>query len=52
MYNYLQPLVASIVAILIGLDKFTIWKGLASIFIFFGVYLVTQSKSKSGTIGN
>ena len=46
MYNYVQPLVASLVAIIIGLDSFNFIKLLAAIFIFIGVFLVTQSKSR------
>lgn len=46
MYNNMQPLIASIVAIFLGMDKFTVEKLIAAILIFGGVYLVTQSKSK------
>lgn len=47
MYNNLQPLIASIVAIALMGEKFTIEKLIAAIFIFGGVYLVTTSKSKA-----
>lgn len=47
MYNNLQPLIASGVAISIGMDHFSITKVIAGIFIFGGVYLVTMSKSKA-----
>lgn len=47
MYNNLQPLIASAVAISMGMDKFTIEKMIAAILIFGGVYLVTMSKSKA-----
>lgn len=47
MYNNMQPLIASTVAIFMGMDKFTIEKLIAAILIFGGVYLVTQSKSKA-----
>ena len=47
MYNYVQPLVAGIVAISLGMDTFGFLKGLAVIFVFLGVYIVTQSKSKA-----
>lgn len=47
MYNNLQPLIASGVAIAVGMDKFTITKLIAALFIFGGVYLVTISKSKA-----
>lgn len=46
MYNYVQPIVATIVGILLGLDSFTIVKGFAIILIFTGVWLVTISKAK------
>lgn len=47
MYNNMQPLIASGVAISMGMDKFTIEKLIAALLIFGGVYLVTQSKSKA-----
>lgn len=47
MYNNVQPIVASVVAIYMGMDKFTIEKLLSCIVIFLGVYLVTKSKSKA-----
>lgn len=47
MYNYLQPVMASIVAIYVGLDTFGIQQGLAALLVFSGVYIVTQSKSRA-----
>ncbi|MDR2764237.1 MAG: DMT family transporter [Tannerella sp.] len=47
MYNYLQPLVSSIVAVVAGMDVFGWSKGIASLLVFLGVYLVTQSKSRA-----
>ena len=47
MYNYLQPLVSSLVAVALGMDVFGWTKGGASILIFLGVYVVTQSKSRA-----
>ncbi|MGL5319038.1 MAG: DMT family transporter [Bacteroidales bacterium] len=47
MYNYVQPLVASFVAIGIGQDHFSMDKLLVGIVIFYGVYLVTMSKSRA-----
>ncbi|MDR2139966.1 MAG: DMT family transporter [Tannerella sp.] len=47
MYNYLQPIVASAVAVATGMDAFGWSKGIASLLVFFGVYLVTQSKSRA-----
>ena len=46
MYNYIQPVVATIVAVLIGMGTFGWVKALASALIFAGVYVVTQSKSR------
>ncbi len=47
MYNYLQPIVAALIAVLIGQDSFT-WEKLGSaVMVFFGVYLVTISKSRA-----
>lgn len=48
MYNYIQPLVACIVAVCWGMDSFNFIKGMAVIFIFGGVYLVTSSRSRKG----
>lgn len=47
MYNNLQPLIASFIAIVMGQDKFSIEKIISGALILFGVYLVTQSKSKA-----
>ncbi|MDR0726095.1 MAG: DMT family transporter [Prevotellaceae bacterium] len=47
MYNYLQPLVSSFVAVALGMDTFGWIKSIAAILIFFGVYIVTQSKSRA-----
>ncbi len=46
MYNYLQPLMASVISIFLGKETFTWIKPIAAILIFMGVYLVTTSKSK------
>jgi len=47
MYNYVQPLVASLVTVLSGMDRFTFGKGCAVVLVFLGVYIVTQSKSRA-----
>jgi len=47
MYNYVQPIVASLVAIVIGIDSFGYEQALAGLLVFSGVYIVTQSKSKA-----
>ena len=45
MYNYLQPIVSSLVAVALGMDKFGLVKGSATVLVFLGVYIVTTSKS-------
>ena len=47
MYNYVQPVVGSSVAILMGLSTFGWMKAAAAVLIFAGVYAVTQSKSRA-----
>lgn len=47
MYNYIQPIVASFIAVLIGQDTFSITKFISAALVFIGVYLVTQSKSRA-----
>ena len=46
-YNYLQPLVASLVTVMMGMDRFTPIKGFAIVLVFAGVYIVTISKSRA-----
>lgn len=46
MYNYVQPLVATLAAVIIGQDNLTWMKILSAILIFVGVYMVTMSKSR------
>ncbi len=47
MYNYMQPIVATIAAIIMGLGSFGWQKGIAIALVFIGVYIVTQSKSRA-----
>ncbi len=47
MYNYVQPVVASLLAVAIGMDVFGYEKALSGVLVFAGVYIVTQSKSKA-----
>jgi drug/metabolite transporter (DMT)-like permease len=47
MYNYVQPIMASLVAIFIGIDTFGYEQALAGVLVFSGVYIVTQSKSRA-----
>ena len=47
MYNYVQPIVASMLAVAIGMDTFGYEKALSGVLVFAGVYIVTQSKSRA-----
>lgn len=47
MYNYVQPIVASTAAVIMGIGSFGWEKGVAIALVFLGVYFVTQSKSKA-----
>lgn len=49
MYNYIQPLVACIVAVCWGMDSFNATKVIAILLIFSGVYLVTSSRSHANS---
>lgn len=46
MYNYLQPIVGTFVAIALHLDSFGWDKLISGLLVFAGVYLVTRSKSR------
>jgi drug/metabolite transporter (DMT)-like permease len=46
MYNNFQPLVASLVAVSVGMDHFSAVKIISAVLIFCGVYLVTRSKAR------
>lgn len=46
MYNYIQPVVATCAGIWLGIDSFTLLKGMAVILIFTGVWLVTVSPAR------
>lgn len=47
MYNYLQPVMASVLTIIIGLDRFGIDKLISAALVFLGVYIVTTSRAKA-----
>lgn len=49
MYNYIQPLVASIVAVCWGMDSFGISKAVAAALIFSGVYMVSTGASRKSS---
>ena len=46
MYNYIQPILAAIVAIVVGQDIFGWDKAISAVLVFIGVYIVTKSKSR------
>ena len=45
MYNYVQPIIATIISIIIGLDHFTWTKAVAMVLVFTGVWIVNQSRA-------
>ena len=47
MYNYVQPIIASLITVMVGQDTFSFQKALSAVLVFIGVYLVTQSKSRA-----
>lgn len=47
MYNYVQPIVAVLFTVALGLDTFGPTKGAAALCVFVGVWLVTKSKSRA-----
>lgn len=49
-YNYVQPVVSSILALYLGLAQFDWKKGVAIALVFSGVYIVTRSKSRQQMI--
>ncbi len=47
MYNYVQPLIASVIAVVMGSDTFSWQKALAAALVFGGVWIVNKSKSRA-----
>lgn len=47
MYNYVQPVVAAIIAVFWGMDSFNVIKLAAIVLIFSGVLLVNRSRSRA-----
>ncbi len=45
MYSYVQPIIATVISICIGMDAITWQKILASVMVFAGVYIVSRSKA-------
>ena len=47
MYSYLQPIIAAVVAIAVGMDTFDWKKALAALLVIAGVVIVNRSRAKS-----
>lgn len=52
MYNYVQPIVASIVAVCLGFDRFTPIKIVAVALVFSGVWMVNMSRARAAELQN
>lgn len=50
VFMYVQPLIATVFAIMMGSDRLTTLRIIAAAFIFLGVYLVTSKKKKTAII--
>lgn len=46
MYNYVQPITAMLLAVIIGMDTLSLTKIIASVLVFVGVWFVSKSKSR------
>lgn len=46
MYNYLQPIIASVVGVALGMDRLTCMKVLAAVLVFVGVAVVNRSRAR------
>jgi len=46
MYNYLQPIIASVVGVALGMDRLTWMKVLAAVLVFVGVAIVNRSRAR------
>lgn len=47
MYSYIQPIIATVISVIIGMDMLTWQKVLAAALVFGGVIVVSRSRSKS-----
>ncbi|MBR5013439.1 MAG: EamA family transporter [Bacteroidales bacterium] len=47
MYSYIQPIIATVISVIIGMDILTWQKVLAAALVFGGVIVVSRSRSKS-----
>jgi drug/metabolite transporter (DMT)-like permease len=46
MYNYLQPIIACVVGVWLGMDRLTWMKVLAAVLVFVGVAVVNRSRAR------
>ena len=44
MYSYVQPIIATLISIILGMDLLTWQKILAAVMVFSGVYVVNRSR--------
>ena len=44
MYSYIQPIIATVISIILAMDILTWQKVLAALMVFGGVYIVSRSK--------
>jgi drug/metabolite transporter (DMT)-like permease len=47
MYSYIQPIIATVISIIIGMDILTWQKLFASAMVFIGVFIVSSSRQAS-----
>lgn len=49
MYSYVQPIIATVISICIGMDSLTWQKVLAALMVFTGVFIVSRSRAASNS---
>lgn len=49
MYNYVQPVVTALLSMVLLIETLTVYKIIAALLIFSGVYIVTKSRSRKET---
>ncbi len=49
MYSYIQPIIATVISIIIGMDMLTWQKVIATALVFSGVFIVNKSRSATRT---
>ena len=51
MWSYLQPMIATLISIVIGMDVMTWQKALSAVLVFSGLVLVSRSRAATGSPG-